>query len=725
MSPLVGGLIILAMIAWMCMLYRRNRALHSRRRTWMLLVPKVFLLTLVLAAIFDPSRAVWGRHDRKEKLLLLTDVSSSMDVRDEPGSSRLDRAAALRDRFVSELGDVFDLRFSAFDRDIREWDAAKPAAATVRGTDLGQCLMSLSQRGDLPEYLGIVMLTDGGDEPVHAQRLPATPLYIVGIGTDASTWNDLVLADVDAPAAAEDNTTFEVSADVLARRTGGEFASQSRALDVVLEDRKGAEWETLSTCKADLETERSRVTFKVPGGKDIGAREFRLRIPALAGELSLLNNERTFSVDIRKKTIYVLCFARKMDWDFALLRRELKDDPAVRVTSLYQAAQGSFQLEGDRQEGDDVLEKGFPADPRRLSPYKCIILGSFPADDLREEQQKALKKYVEEGGAVVFLGGPDSFGRGGYDATGLAPLFPWQINSTEPELTAGHYPVTVPPEAAAHGAIAATADALKGESGVEVYSVNHVGKLRTGAISLLDASADGRVLPVIALQPYGMGQTMGIATNTLWRWGRMSGGIRSAYGQFWRQAVRYLTGLQEGGRYLAVKWDKETYRPSEAAEASISIAGRYASGELHLSGTIAHDGQTLTVPIEPVLETDHAYRAKVVFPGRGLYVFRAEARVGSEKLDTSERTFRVGPTVNEGAALEVDHAFLDDLASRSGGKYARAAQVNRIIETLRAEAMARRVIRDVPLVQEKYGYLTLFMLILIAEWFCRRRMNLF
>jgi len=224
---------------------------------------------------------------------------------------------------------------------------------------------------------------------------------------------------------------------------------------------------------------------------------------------------------------------------------------------------------------------------------------------------------------------------------------------------------------------------------------------------------------------------LGLATDTLWRWGRMQGDISDAYRQFWRDVMRYMSGEFEGGRFLTVKWDSKKYQPSEEAVADIHVAGRYAPGEVRLTGTTEHAGQTEPLSIDPVRGKGAMFTTKIFFPERGEYAFKLEAMLGEELLDKYERTIRVGSAVNEGAELAVDHAFLESLAARSGGYYEPENKADALIKRLRAMVMQSAGPHDFPLVRKPdilYGslpvYVLLVMLILAAEWTLRRRMNM-
>jgi hypothetical protein len=728
-SPIVSGIILLVLGLWLAWVYRRNRKVYSKTRSLVLLAPKILIVILVMFALLDPFMNTVRPPQQREKVRVIIDVSSSMDVKDRKDSSRVKRARKLSELARDRLDKWVDMEFRTFDTQLHAPDT-KPTD-TSRGTDLGTCMAAMAEEEGMPGYAAVLMLTDGGDDPIQTARVPGPPLFIIGTGTDPSTWNDLALSNVDAPETVEEHTPFEVSADIVAHRADSGFASRSSVARLTVSEETAAGWKKLEERSVDLKGASERITLEMPPVETEGIKRYRMSIEPVAGELSLLNNDRIITVDVRKKEVYVLFYSRYMDWDFTLLKRALKDDPAVKITSLYRKGndtmgQALLRLEGERREGDEILKKGFPSDEKLLASYRCIIIGSFPAREMNPPQYEALLRYVEEGGSVIFLGGRDSFGRGGFGETAVAPLIPWHISRTEREMTAGAYPVTATDLAMEHNATAAAARTLCEVPVPEIYSVNHVGRLRPGAVSLMDVTVGRRVIAVVALQPYGLGQTIGIATDTLWRWGRKRGKLKKVHSQFWQQVIRYMCGNLEGGRFLSIKWDRSFYRPSEMAEAEIRVIGqKQMSGQLRLKGELVKDGVREELPVDPVLGKEGCYRTRIYFSGRGVYLFRLEAFIGTERLDLYERKFRVAPKVNEGSSLELDEPFLADLAGRCGGYYENESDADKLIETIRKKVMAGSVRASVPLVQEKLIYLIVFMFILIAEWCFRRRINIF
>jgi len=747
LNPVLSAGLILGLGVWLIILYRRQRRQYSAKEAAVLVVPKILIVLLLILAYFDPVWTVMQRPDENQKVLALVDTSSSMEVEDKAEGSRGKRAGDLLEKLTQELRSSFiDFDTLKFDSEVRT-SASLVEPGQVRETDLGKCLVTIADKPDTSNYMSVLLLTDGGDEVVQNVKMPEVPVYIAGVGSEPETWNDIAITRVEAPEVVEEQSDFEVTAEVVAHCASYAFATGAERVNVRVEEKKGPDWETRDSKLVDLAGARARVKFNMKSPSEMGMKKYRVRVETIDGELSELNNTRIFSIEVRKNTLSVLLFAQQLGWDFRQIYKELSDDSSVALTALFRVSSDRFIVRGSRQKGDENLEAGFPSTKGLLGLYKCVIIGSFPASQWRQEQLQALVEYVREGGAVIFLGGEHSFGQGGYSRTVIEPLFPWRISAAEPELETGRFTVNVPLSAANHSIVSETSRLISQSSGAFIESINLTGSLRSGAVNLLDASVGNRTVSVVALQRFGQGQTMGVATNTLWKWTQTSDVLKQAYSHFWRQSVRNLSQWEEGERFVGVKWDKKGYRPGEQASATIRVAGRYNPGQLHLKASLTpHQlspeqsrepapnlqrpgsvsiGAAQPVSVEPVMGRENTFRAEMVFSKRAEYLFEVQAYVGEKLLESYEKILVVGPGVNEGANLEVDHAFLDDLAMRSGGAYFRETDFENLVETLRSRIMNFAVSMEIPLVQDKYIYILIFLGILTLEWTMRRKMNLF
>ena len=300
-----------------------------------------------------------------------------MDVADDYRQPRAARAAAMVAQWKNSLPAGVTLDELAFDTTIHPPGAA--VASTNRGTDLGGCLLALSERGDMASYLGVVLLTDGGDEAIENPTLPGIPLSIVGIGTGPATWNDLALTEVQAPATVEKDTAFEITADVQARAGhGGGFREAIARTRVSLERAAGGGWEKVGETNVEfVEFERTRARLPARSAQ-VGVQRYRVTVQPAPGELSTLNNSRTVTVNVQKKGLHVLYFTLELGQEFKMLRNELAAIPACLSPPCSAAPARVSPSKATAPPAMTPWPPAFPPQRTHSSPSTLLSSAPFP-----------------------------------------------------------------------------------------------------------------------------------------------------------------------------------------------------------------------------------------------------------------------------------------------------------------------------------------------------------
>jgi hypothetical protein len=496
-SPLVSAAIILAVGGYFVWLYRKLVRQHGHKTAWILMLPKIVLVTLLIAALLDPDLKLRQGNTTPAKVLILQDISSSMSLKDD--GLRSDRA----DKIIANLkaGAPASVKFITlpFDTTLHA-EGYAPKTNAERGTDLAEVLESLATNPKLSDADGAVVVTDGGDETVPIAQMPTIPLALIGVGSDPAGWNDIGVGNVTAPATVEDKADFDIQADLYARQaTPGPL----NAIKIALDENHDGKWDQLQTQTVDLSSFHAAASFHLTAN-ETGSLRYRVRLPQLPAELTYANNTRKVTVQVQPRAVHVLFYTQELGVNYKYLRNELASDPGILFTAMYRVLEDQFTVQGDRT-GYQDLAAGFPTRDDVLRRYDCVILGSFPATNLNDAQMKTLLDFVSNGGAVIFTGGDESFGRGGYAASKLAPLIPWAITDQEPDLATGSFPVTVAPSAEAVDFTTGFREALGEAGGATLDSLNQPGGLRPGAVALLDASMQDQTLPIVAWQRYGKG----------------------------------------------------------------------------------------------------------------------------------------------------------------------------------------------------------------------------
>lgn len=718
--PWLAALLVTAAAISIPLVYAGLRRRVAAGQAAWILAPRCALLVLLTIALFEPVVRKTAVLPPGGTVRFLLDVSPSMDVRDDARRSRAERARAALAAIIGTLPRGVAAETWEFDVEPRlAAGPPGPPAKPAPGTDLGASLAALALNRNLPPASCLVLLTDGGDESAPPETLPDMPIFALGFGTDPAAWNDVAIQGVQAPATVEKGVSFDMSCDLCARaQPGSAFARALERVAVTLERREGEAWSRIDEKAGSLANGSLRIIFRLTP-EEAGIQEYRVTAKPLAGEISALNNTRHAAVETRRKSMRVLYFTRELGADFRALRRALASDPGVAFTALYRTDAERFTLQGERMDGDAGMTAGFPNDPALLKPYDCIMVGSFPAADWTGEQALALVRYVEQGGAVVFLGGEHA-AEVGYSESPLAALFPWSLPEAPGAFLRGVFPVRVAP-GADHHPMTAGLEGVAADPGVIAESILLVGSLKPGAERILVALRETGQYPLAAVHAVGRGRVMALASNTFWKWTQKSDALRTAHDRFWRQAVRALTDAGEG-TVLFVKWDRDQYRAGDTAHAQILVTPPAGNAPIALRA-ISKAGDK-TEPVALSAAAPGNYSAALPLPRRGEYRFALNALMNESVIETHEKTFRIGVLPDEGSRLEVNEQMLRRLADRSGGAYLPEADVKAMAEKIAGRFVKTQRVTEQALVERWRWFLPAILALMLTEWLLRRRKNL-
>ncbi len=107
----------------------------------------------------------------------------------------------------------------------------------------------------------------------------------------------------------------------------------------------------------------------------------------------------------------------------------------VRASSA--AADEGSALRSALQAAGYVVDSEFagamPSEPATLAAYRSVLLVNVPARELSQRTMLALQSYVRDvGGGLVVVGGPNSYGVGGYFRTPLEEMLPVEVQIKDP-----------------------------------------------------------------------------------------------------------------------------------------------------------------------------------------------------------------------------------------------------------------------------------------------------
>lgn len=738
--------------------FRSRRATVGGRQMALAIVGlRLLALGALLAFAFELGLRIETVSPAGRRAVVLVDGSKSMalaDAVEEDGETtpRHERASALWKRSEAarnawaETG--LELEVRSFAVDSTPWPAETltglEQAPTGPASDLARALAELGE-GDVHEsrpLAGVVVISDGlvardqaADDHLEAvARELGVPITTAAVGAPHIT--DVAIAQLRAGefAFVENVTSFEV--DIVAHGLVGETAHVD-----LLRDGEPVE-STPLTLAADGVPRR--LQFELAPDRT-GQFVYEFRVRGVEGEATLENNRRAFVVKVLRDKVRVLHVAGRPDWDVRALRTLLKRDPNVELLSYY-----ILRDLDDIERADDSAELSliqFPTDElfgEELGGFDLVILHNF--DAMRHGIYHAnFARYVEEGGALVLIGGDMGLATGEYADGALSKMLPVDtLHPTglvsepfRPRLTEGgrRHPIT----------------AWLAESGVGWESLPELDSFNPSALPRNAASIAATALlvhptkrapgggpaPLLAVAEPGRGRTLVLATGATWRLGfapdlPLIDGARP-YDLLWLGAIRWLLRDGSSERLLL-----ETGRPSYVVGEPVELRARTLSAsyatepEVEVEWEVrALDAAERELVASGRWTTDGLGRAEETIPDLPIGAYEATARRSQEKGsggDAARRVFLVDAPARELAAVDADPGLqrLEKLAEATDGEHVVAHAGDGLPDRLplgeASRAKGRRVDarRDIPLWD---GWLALALLVLAlpGEWLLRRR----
>ncbi|HXG39428.1 MAG TPA: VWA domain-containing protein, partial [Candidatus Limnocylindrales bacterium] len=383
--PLVGATLLLHAAS--------RRRLGAARRRAALAVRVVVLSALVLALagvelvlpvdrlavvfVVDLSDSV-GQTGRDDALEFIRDSLAEMPEGDVAGIVAFGKDA-LVERLPSELSEIDRL-----------------ASTPVRGaTDIGAALRLASALFPDDAQRRIVLLSDGNDTTgagqTEAALAAARGIQVETRAIGLAGRDEVLVERLRAPSTARLGEEIELVAEV--RSTVAQPATLRLYADGAL----------AATERVSLEAGPNAVTFRVTPG-EAGFHTFRVVVEAARDTFG--QNDRGDAHTIVKGEPRILVAAGD---------REV-------ATELV----GALEAEGHRV--DTVLPEALPDDLTGLATYDSVVLVDVPRLRLSDRQLAALQVYVRDlGRGLVAIGGPRSYGAGGYQETPLEETLPVEM----------------------------------------------------------------------------------------------------------------------------------------------------------------------------------------------------------------------------------------------------------------------------------------------------------
>ena len=748
-------------------------------KKWTALLCKFAALSMLALCIADP---LWTRRQPKtgeNELAIVADNSASLTVAETPGGKT--RAQAVRaalgsaggePAWLTELTGIFRVKTLLADERLR--GVADFGALDFSGqrSDLTRALRMLNEGAAGRSLAAVVLITDGNATDAAASGWApgdkTRPVFPVLVGENAPS-PDLGLEEVTVTQSAFEDSPVMMTVKWHARRFEGSEVVVA-ALDE--EGKVLAAEKMKAAAKAPQPPARLRVPVVKPGVSFLRVAVMEAALlakvtgdewRALSKEAVLVNNERLVCVDRGQGPYRVLYVSGRPNWEYKFIRRALAGDDEVRVPSLIRIAkrEPKFEWRGRAGESSNPLFRGFgdqaaaqrydqpvlirlgTKDAKELSDgfpksadelfgeYRAIILDDLEAEFFTQEQMKLMERFVSErGGALLMLGGQESFQAGGYEHTPVGRMLPVYLDrvTSAPPVQNARLNLT------REGWLEPWTRLRPGQEDDErrlasmpgFYSLNQTFSIKPGASVLATVSTQDATFPALAAQRFGEGRVVALTIGDVWRWGMSDAEAMKDQERFWRQLMRWLV----------VDVPDRVQVSTESLEQSVKLAVRVREADflpmddalVKLEVTAPDGGKSLLYG-EPSLAEAGLFEAEYFPKLAGAYraaVTVEKAAHAREDADTEpfvsvkSTGWAFQPQAREMASLDPARETLQKLADETGGRLITLGELDKLPELLRSIDVPVQETLSEPVWHTPW-FFALILGLLGAEWLLRRK----
>ena len=735
-DPFVPNWMLIALACLILLAVRRSykRSTRKIRPEYKMVLGFIRLCSfgLLLFCLSRPVAVTTTTISERGLCFVALDSSGSMNLKDMPGArTRWDCATSLFKAHQAEmelLSQQCELHRYEFDSTLREvaklpGESPQTLYAGGTSTDIVALLEKISAESGGAATAGALLISDGRhnlptDVIPAAQALgrAGVPLCVIGVGQDAmpAEFRDVAVKQLIVPEKAfvGGRTILRVDIESTVK------TPQTVPVSVEVDGKKVFETEI----HLEPGNNRSAPEIEVPYIPDtLGLHRAVATVGTIPDESNVLNNTATAFFRVYRTKIGVWYVEGAVRKEFGAIRTALETAPNVNFKAINAFAANTGNA-------SELL----PTKLEDWAQLRLVIIGDIPAVRFDESALKDLARFVDDGGSVLMIGGLSNFGAGGWQNSPLADVFPAEMSASD-GMEPGPLAISPVIEEADHSilnvgenfeaAIAAwrTLPPLPG--------VNRVSSIRPAAHVLLRAGKRD----LLAVQEYGKGRSGIFTADMTWQW-ILKGNQPELHRRFWRNLVTWLTRSDYRDAAKAVYADAErlqyqigeeaTFRAHVSAVEKLKELIKNAKIQLSLSRLQG----TMEVPVfqefSGVGPGDYAKHFSLGAPGS--YRFKAAAITPEGRtLDSDTIDLQVTAPDVETDNPRANIRLLRRIAELSGGRYFDYNQGGKAFEYLLARPVGySKPTMEIVELWNSGWVMAAFVLLLLVEWWLRKRMGL-
>lgn len=675
-----------------------------------LIIIRLSIWGLLLLALINPLLKYFFYQNIRNKCLILIDNSLSMNVIDKNKKSRMEKAQQfIQSDTLDYLHRHFEMNYFLFDSHfipVTKNHVVQIKQADGDASDLGNSLLNTTLLQD-KGIQGVILLSDGinniyNDMPIILKQVRKKGIKVFPLDLcQEENIKDIALNNILYPE--EANINAEINLEVKINSLN--YDNTTILLKTLLNDKI-------------IETKRIKInrgmnSFKTSIFlKKNGINKITFMSEKKEDEVIDLNNSRTIFIRTLKNKFKVLFIYGQPSFEYKFIKLALNTDPNI-ILDAYLKQQNNLGQIHD------------------LKKYDLIMIGDIKFQDLPENLVQNILYYAQNKiGALLFLGGRNSFRNGDYHVSKLKDIIPVKWNDTG-EILKSDFTLKLTPS----GLSTPFMRLMDDVNGLQDYwaslpplnLINVVRSVKEGThIIAVDSKQENLI--VLAIGQY-LQTKVGIFTGyPSWKWGFINLGFGqrdNPFNIFWQQLVRYL--INYNLEKINLFTNKLIYKKDEDIFIKLFLYDnnykpiKLKQVEVQLLKNVNNQYKTLdTVILSPSSSSAGLYEAIMNLKEYGEYKLEANLKNYQYKADTF---FLIKNPEIELYELVQNKALLQDIALQTGGRFLKYKEGKELTKLIEPKVIKEKV-NQVKNIWDNWIYLILFIGLLTTEWYIRKRNGL-
>jgi hypothetical protein len=680
-SPwLVIVCIIVGLVYSGVLYYRDQRLAEASPLSLRLMAAFRFIaVTILCILLLSPLLKTVNRTVEKPIVVVAQDNSESVPVNKDSAFYRNQYKQNLR-KLIDELSSKYEVRTYSFGDRINEINDVDSIKFNEKQTDISSLFKELEIRYSNRNLGAVIIGSDGlyniGSNPVYASEKIKAPVYAIGLG-DTLVKKDAILSKVEFNRYAYLGNEFPLNVIVTAKQLKGK-----QSLLTITKGESTVFSQNISFTSDAFQT----VVPVLLEAKEIGLQHYKIKIAAVADEMTLSNNSTDVFIEVLDDREKVLILSDVPHPDVAALKQSIESNQNYEVES--------YTLD----QFDKPLQK-----------YNLVILHSIPGE--RNSGAEIIKQIKSLNIPVWAFSGAGVLLNKNLSIQSRVN----KSNEVEPVLDQNFALFTVSEDLRKAMAYFPPVDAPFGSFEAD-NSSNAILYQRIGMV-------DTKV-PLMYFDVNGENKSAVFQGEGIWRWRLQdfaSNGSHQLFDEFVSKTVQFLS-VKVDKSFFRVK-AKNNYFANEAiefdAEAYNESYELINDPEVTLILTNA-DNKKFNYTFS---KTSNAYHLNAGTLPVGEYKYDAKVIVGTKSY-SAKGEFSVSALKVELTNTVADHQLLYSLAKKHNGELIYPSDMDKLAEKLmnrddiKSISYSEKKLTDV--IQLKWIFFLLLTL-LAAEWFMRKR----